>query len=129
MVTIANLQYGWTLFINPIDEKYHWGPAAIQVTFTIFIVTETWVAPIGGYLIDRFGPRVIVCGSGALVAIAWIINSVADSLILFYLAAVIAGLGAGPIFGATVGSALKWFPDRRGLATGLTAAGFGAGWR
>ena len=127
MVTIANLQYGWTLFINPIDEKYHWGRAAIQVTFTIFIVTETWLAPIGGYLIDRFGPRVIVCGSGAMVAIAWIINSVADSLILFYLAAVIAGLGAGPIFGATVGNALKWFPDRRGLATGLTAAGFGAG--
>src|SRR5437016_8994454 len=84
MVTIANLQYGWTLFINPIDEKYHWGRAAIQVTFTIFIVTETWVSPIGGYLIDRFGPRVIVCGSGALVAIAWIINSVADSLVLLY---------------------------------------------
>jgi hypothetical protein len=127
LVTIANLQYGWTLFINPIDEKYHWGRAAIQVTFTILIVTETWVAPIAGYLIDRFGPRVIVCGSGALVAIAWIIKSFADSLLLFYLAAVIAGLGAGPIFAATVGNALKWFPDRRGLATGLTAAGFGAG--
>jgi MFS transporter, OFA family, oxalate/formate antiporter len=125
--TIANLQYGWTLFINPIEEKYHWGRAAIQVTFTILIVTETWVAPIAGYLIDRFGPRVIVCGSGALVATAWIINSVADSLVLFYLAALIAGFGAGPIFAATVGNALKWFPDRRGLATGLTAAGFGAG--
>ena len=127
MVTIANLQYGWTLFINPIDQKYHWGRAAIQVTFTIFIVTETWVVPLAGYLIDRFGPRAMVCGSGALVAIAWVINSVADSLTLFYLAAVIAGLGAGPIFGATVGNALKWFPDRRGLAAGLTAAGFGAG--
>jgi MFS transporter, OFA family, oxalate/formate antiporter len=127
LVTIANLQYGWTLFINPIDEKYHWGRAAIQVTFTILIVTETWVAPIAGYLIDRFGPRVIVCVSGALVALAWIVNSVADSLTLFYSAAVIAGFGAGPIFAATVGNALKWFPDRRGLATGLTAAGFGAG--
>jgi MFS transporter, OFA family, oxalate/formate antiporter len=127
MVTIANLQYGWTLFINPIDQKYHWGRAAIQVAFTIYIVTETWVVPFAGYLIDRFGPRVMVCGGGALVAIAWIINSVADSLTLFYLAAVIAGFGAGPIFGATVGNALKWFPDRRGLAAGLTAAGFGAG--
>ena len=85
------------------------------------------MAPIAGYLIDRFGPRVIVCGSGALVATAWIINSVADSLVLFYLAALIAGFGAGPIFAATVGNALKWFPDRRGLATGLTAAGSGAG--
>ena len=127
MVMIANLQYGWTLFINPIDQKYHWGRAAIQVAFTIFIVTETWVVPFEGYLIDRFGPRVMVCGSGALVAIAWVINSVADSLILLYVAAVIAGIGAGPIFGATVGNALKWFPDRRGLAAGLTAAGFGAG--
>jgi OFA family oxalate/formate antiporter-like MFS transporter len=68
MVTIANLQYGWTLFINPIDQKYHWGRAAIQVAFTIYIVTETWVVPFAGYLIDRFGPRVMVCGSGALVA-------------------------------------------------------------
>ncbi|MGC2826790.1 MAG: oxalate/formate MFS antiporter [Pseudolabrys sp.] len=127
MVTIANLQYGWTLFINPIDQKYHWGRAAIQVAFTIYIVTESWVVPFAGYLIDRFGPRVMVCGSGALIATAWVINSVADSLILLYIAAVIAGLGAGPIFGATVGNALKWFPDRRGLAAGLTAAGFGAG--
>ena len=127
LVMIANLQYGWTLFIEPIDQKYHWGRAAIQVAFTIYIVTETWLAPIGGYLIDRFGPRVMVCGGGALVAAAWVLNSVADSLWLFYVAAIVAGLGAGPIFGAAVGNALKWFPDRRGLATGLSAAGFGAG--
>jgi OFA family oxalate/formate antiporter-like MFS transporter len=127
MVMIANLQYGWTLFINPIDDKYQWGRAAIQVAFTIFIVTETWLQPVGGYLIDRFGPRVMVCIGGALVATAWAINSVADSLALFYLAAIITGLGASPIFGATVGNALKWFPDRRGLAAGLTSAGFGAG--
>ena len=127
MVTIANLQYGWTLFINPIDQKYHWGRAAIQVAFTIYIVTESWVVPVAGYLIDRFGPRIMVCCSGALVAIAWVIDSVANSLTLLYLAAIIAGCGAGPIFGATVGNALKWFPDRRGLAAGLTAAGFGAG--
>jgi OFA family oxalate/formate antiporter-like MFS transporter len=126
-VTIANLQYGWTLFIDPLDQKYHWGRAAIQVAFTIFIVTETWLAPISGYLVDRFGPRAMVCASGALVALAWVLNSLADSLALLYLAAFLAGLGAGPIFGATVGNALKWFPDRRGLATGLTAAGFGAG--
>src|SRR5258707_6067587 len=69
----------------------------------------------------------MVCIGGALVAIAWAINSVADSLPLFYLAAIITGLGASPIFGATVGNALKWFPDRRGLAAGLTSAGFGAG--
>src|SRR6266705_3868264 len=127
MVMIANLQYGWTLFVNPIEQKYHWGRAAIQVAFTIFVLTETWLVPIEGYLVDRFGPKVMVCGSGFLVAIAWMINAFADSLALLYLAAAIGGIGAGVIYGASVGNALKWFPDRRGLAAGLTAAGFGAG--
>jgi len=127
MVMIANLQYGWTLFVNPIDQKYHWGRAAIQVAFTIFVVTETWLVPIEGYLIDKFGPRIMICGSGALVAIAWMINAYASSLPLLYLGAAIGGIGAGVIYGGSVGNALKWFPDRRGLAAGLTAAGFGAG--
>ena len=127
MVMIANLQYGWTLFVNPIDQKYHWGRAAIQVAFTIFVLTETWLVPIEGYLIDKFGPRIMISGSGVLVAIAWVINSMADSLALLYLGAAIGGIGAGVIYGGSVGNALKWFPDRRGLAAGLTAAGFGAG--
>ena len=127
MVMIANLQYGWTLFVGPIDQKYHWGRAAIQVAFTIFVLTETWLVPIEGYLIDKFGPRIMICGSGVLVAIAWVINSVADSLFLLYLGAAVGGIGAGVIYGGSVGNALKWFPDRRGLAAGLTAAGFGAG--
>ncbi|HEY6859006.1 MAG TPA: oxalate/formate MFS antiporter, partial [Pseudolabrys sp.] len=127
MVMIANLQYGWTLFVGPIDQKYHWGRAAIQVAFTIFVLTETWLVPIEGYLIDKFGPRAMISGSGVLVAIAWVINSVADSLFLLYLGAAIGGIGAGVIYGGSVGNALKWFPDRRGLAAGLTAAGFGAG--
>ena len=127
MVMIANLQYGWTLFVNPIDQKYHWGRAAIQVAFTIFVLTETWLVPIEGYLIDKFGPRIMISGSGVLVAIAWVINSLADSLLLLYLGAAIGGIGAGVIYGGSVGNALKWFPDRRGLAAGLTAAGFGAG--
>ena len=127
MVMIANLQYGWTLFVGPIDQKYHWGRAAIQVAFTIFVLTETWLVPVEGYLIDKFGPRAMISGSGVLVAIAWVINSVADSLFLLYLGAAIGGIGAGVIYGGSVGNALKWFPDRRGLAAGLTAAGFGAG--
>ena len=127
MVMIANLQYGWTLFVNPIDQKYHWGRAAIQVAFTIFVLTETWLVPFEGYLIDKFGPRVMIGISGVLVAIAWVINALADSLLLLYLGAAIGGIGAGVIYGGCVGNALKWFPDRRGLAAGLTAAGFGAG--
>jgi OFA family oxalate/formate antiporter-like MFS transporter len=127
MVMIANLQYGWTLFVNPIDQKYHWGRAAIQVAFTLFVLTETWLVPFEGYLIDRFGPRVMIGISGGLVAIAWVVNAYADSLFLLYVGAAVGGLGAGVIYGGAVGNALKWFPDRRGLAAGLTAGGFGAG--
>ena len=127
LVMIANLQYGWTLFVGPIDAKYHWGRASIQVAFTIFVVLETWLVPVEGYLVDRFGPRWIVVIGGALCGIAWGLNSIADSLPMLYLAAAIAGLGAGAVYGTCIGNAVKWFPGRRGLAAGLTAAGFGAG--
>src|SRR6267378_4499467 len=127
MVMIANLQYGWTLFGGPIDAKYHWGRASIQVAFTIFVVLETWLVPIEGYLVDRFGPRWIVVIGGALCGIAWSINSVADSLPMLYFAAALGGIGAGGVYGTCIGNALRWFPGRRGLAAGLTAAGFGAG--
>ena len=127
MAMVANLQYGWTLFVNPMDAKYHWGRAAIQVAFTIFVVTETWLVPIEGYLVDRFGPRPVVLAGGVLVGLAWVMNSYADSLVMLYVAAAVGGVGAGAVYGTCVGNALKWFPDRRGLAAGLTAAGFGMG--
>jgi OFA family oxalate/formate antiporter-like MFS transporter len=127
MVMIANMQYGWTLFVTPIDQKYHWGRAAIQVAFSIFVITETWLVPIEGWFVDRFGPKIVVLIGGILVGIAWAMNSVADSLTFLYVAAAIGGVGAGAVYGTCIGNALKWFPDRRGLAAGLTAAGFGAG--
>ena len=127
MVMTANLQYGWTLFVTPIDNKYHWGRASIQVAFSIFVLAETWLVPFEGYLIDRFGPKLMVGIAGGLIAIAWVINAYAGSLTLLYAGAIVGGVGAGIIYGASVGNALKWFPDRRGLAAGLTAAGFGAG--
>jgi OFA family oxalate/formate antiporter-like MFS transporter len=127
MAMIANLQYGWTLFVNPIDAKYHWGRVSIQVAFSIFVLTETWLVPVEGWFVDRFGPRIIVLIGGVLVAIAWILNAIADSLTLLYVAAAVGGIGAGAVYGTCVGNALKWFPKRRGLAAGLTAAGFGAG--
>jgi len=124
---IANMQYGWTLFVNPINEKYQWGRAAIQVAFTIFVVTETWLVPVEGYLVDKYGPRPVVVAGGLLCAVAWALNSVASSLPVLYIAAAIGGVGAGAVYGTCVGNALKWFPTRRGLAAGITAAGFGAG--
>ena len=127
MAAVANLQYGWTLFVNPMDAKYHWGRASIQIAFTIFVVLETWLVPVEGYLVDRFGPRWIVAVGGVLCGIAWAINSVADSLPMLYFAAALAGIGAGGVYGTCIGNAVKWFPGRRGLAAGITAAGFGAG--
>src|SRR5271170_2358442 len=127
MAMIANLQYGWTLFVNPIDAKYHWGRAAIQVAFSIFVLTETWLVPVEGWFVDRFGPRLVVLIGGILVGIAWVMNALADSLTLLYIAAAIGGIGAGAVYGTSIGNALKWFPDHRGLCAGLTAAGFGAG--
>lgn len=127
MTMIANLQYGWTLFVNPIDEKYGWGRPAIQVAFTVFVLLETWLVPVEGWLVDRFGPRFVVVGAGVLVGLSWIMNASASSLPMLYAAAAVAGIGAGAVYGTCVGNALKWFPDRRGLAAGLTAMGFGAG--
>lgn len=127
MAMIANLQYGWTLFVDPIDAKNHWGRAAIQLAFTIFVVTETWLVPIEAWFVDKYGPSIVVMFGGVMISLAWVLNSYADSLTMLYAAAVIAGIGAGAVYGTCVGNALKWFPDRRGLAAGATAAGFGAG--
>jgi OFA family oxalate/formate antiporter-like MFS transporter len=127
MACVANLQYGWTLFVAPIDARFHWGRAAIQVAFSVFVFIETWLIPIEGYLVDRFGPRWVVIGGAALVALSWIVNSYADNLMLLYAGAALGGIGTGCVYGTCVGNALKWFPNRRGLAAGCTAAGFGAG--
>lgn len=131
MVLIANLQYAWTLFVNPMHQAHGWDIAGIQVAFSIFIATETWLTPIEGYIVDhlgpRVGPRLMITFGGVLVGIAWVINAYASSLEMLYVGAAISGVGAGAIYATCVGNSVKWFPDRRGLAVGLTAAGFGAG--
>jgi MFS transporter, OFA family, oxalate/formate antiporter len=127
MSMISNLQYGWTLFVGPIGDKYHWQRSAIQVAFTIFIMVETWLVPVEGYLVDRFGPKIVVVGASFLVGASWVLDSIAASLPMLYFAAVLGGIGAGCVYSTCIGNALKWFPDRRGLAAGLTAMGFGAG--
>ena len=130
MVMIANLQYGWTLFVNPIATKHGWSIAAIQLAFSIFIALETWLTPIEGWIVDQLGPRgpkIVVALGGILVGIGWVINAYAETLTALYLGAVVGGIGGGAVYATCVGLAVKWFPDRRGLAVGLTAAGYGAG--
>ncbi len=127
MALIANLQYGWTLFVSPLEAKNHWGLTAIQLSFSIFVVVETWLVPIEGWAVDKFGPRPVIAFGAILGGMGWVINSYADNLTMLYTGAVISGIGAGCVYGTCVGNALKWFPDKRGLAAGLTAAGFGAG--
>jgi OFA family oxalate/formate antiporter-like MFS transporter len=127
MASVANLQYGWTLFVLPIQQQWGWSKAEIQVAFSIFILLETWLVPFEGAIVDRIGPRWMVFTGGVCTFLAWYINSQAASLHMLYLGGAVAGIAGGAVYGTCIGNALKWFPDRRGLCGGLTAAGFGAG--
>lgn len=127
MVMIANLQYGWTFFVPDIQKKFGFDRAAIQWAFTLFVLFETWLVPVEGWFVDKYGPRLVILFGGALCAIGWVVDSYATTLTGFYIGQIIAGIGAGAVYGTCVGNALKWFPDKRGLAAGVTAAGFGAG--
>jgi MFS transporter, OFA family, oxalate/formate antiporter len=131
MVMIANLQYGWTLFVGPINKTQGWSREAIQFGYAVFIAMETWLTPIDGWIVDilgpKRGPKIMIAFGGLFVGVGWIINAAADSVTLLYLGCIISGIGGGAIYATAVGHAVKWFPDRRGLAVGLTAAGYGAG--
>jgi OFA family oxalate/formate antiporter-like MFS transporter len=131
MIMIANLQYGWTLFVGPMHTAHGWDVASIQLAFSIFVALETWLTPVEGWIVDKLGasrgPKLMVAFGGVMIAIGWIVESKADTLTMLYLGSVLAGIGGGAVYATAVGQAVKWFPDRRGLAVGLTAAGFGAG--
>lgn len=127
MVAAANIQYSWTLFVPEIQNAHGWSRASIQIAFTVFVVVQTWLTPIEGYFIDKYGPRVVVLVGGVFTGLSWIMNSYATSLTGFYVGAAIGGIGVGCVYATCVNSALKWFPDKRGLAVGLTAAGYGSG--
>jgi oxalate/formate antiporter len=127
MVAASNIQYSWTQFVPEIQKAHGWERAAIQTAFSIFVVVQTWSTPFIGHFIDRYGPRVLVLLGGALTGLAWVVNSYATSLSGFYVGSVVGGLGVGAVYATCINNALKWFPDRRGLAVGLTAAGYGSG--
>ncbi len=127
MVAVANFQYGWTLFVPPLQKHLRQEQAVIQVTFTVFVLLETWLVPFEGWLVDKFGPKRLVMLGGILAGLGWVGSGRAETVTALYLSYACAGLGAGVVYGTAIGSAMKWFPDHRGLAAGLTAAGFGAG--
>ncbi len=127
MVAASNIQYSWTLFVPEIQQAHGWTRAAIQTAFTIFVVVQTWGTPIVGYYVDKYGPRTVVVIGGLFVGLSWVMNSYASSLTEFYIGSVLGGIGVGAVYATCINNALKWFPDRRGLAAGLTAAGYGSG--
>lgn len=130
MVAVANFQYSWALFVLPLLGRFEeagWTKVDLQEAFTLFVLAQTWLVPVEGYLADRFGPHRLIVVGGVLAALAWVICSQTSSLTTLYAAQLLCGAGSGIVYGISMGSALKWFPDRRGLAAGLTAAAFGAG--
>lgn len=127
MVAAANIQYAWTLFVPEIQRTFGWERASIQIAFTIFVIVQTWLSPGIGYVIDKFGPSRVVLFGGFMTGLAWVINSYATSLSGFYLGSVAGGIGVGCVYSCSINNALRWFPDKRGLAVGLSAGAYGAG--
>ena len=127
MIMIANLQYAWTLFVQPMQGATGWKLSDIQFAFTLFILCQTWVQPLDGWLIDRLGPRGFISAAGVLCGVGWAGMGYATSLPMLYLLYCLAGTGAAFVYSGSIGSALKWFKEGRGLASGIMAAGFGGG--
>lgn len=128
MVAVANFQYSWTLFVPHITKRYDWTEPNVQLAFYFFFVpAQTWLVPLYGYLADRFGPRRLVISGGVLAGLGWCISAAASSIPILCVGQLLSGCGSGIVYSISMGNALKWFPDRRGLAAGLTAAAFGAG--
>ena len=127
MIMIANLQYSWTLFVKPVQTGTGWKLSDIQWAFTLFILFQTWVQPIQGWLIDRMGPRIFTSLAAVLCGIGWGGLGMATSIPMFWALYILAGIGAALVYGGCIGSALKWFTDRRGMAAGIIAGGYGGG--
>jgi MFS transporter, OFA family, oxalate/formate antiporter len=127
MIMIANLQYAWTLFVKPLQHNTGWSLSDIQWAFTLFILCQTWVQPLEGWLIDRMGQRIFISAAGVLCGAGWAGLGYAKTLPMLYGLYAAAGIGAALVYSASIGSALKWFSERRGLASGIMAAGFGGG--
>jgi OFA family oxalate/formate antiporter-like MFS transporter len=128
MMAISSPQYVWTLFTKPLSTELGVAPAALQVTFSLLIVLQTFFSPFQGWLVDKFGPKLLIGAGGVLSGLSWVLASYASSLTTLYLTyGLIGGLGTGIVYVGVVGQMVGWFPDRRGFAAGVVAAGYGMG--
>ncbi len=128
MMAISSPQYVWTLFTKPLGTSLNASAAAIQVTFSILIVLQTFFSPFQGWLVERFGPRLLIAAGGALTGLSWVLASQVTSLYGLYATyGLLGGLGTGIVYIGVVGQMVGWFPDRRGFAVGVAAAGYGIG--
>jgi oxalate/formate antiporter len=128
MMAISSPQYVWTLFTGPLNQKLGTTLAELQWTFSLLIILQTWCSPLQAYLVDRFGPRLLISVGALMSGGGWVLSSYVDNIwALYFTYGVICGFGTGIIYVGIIGLMVRWFPDRRGLATGLAAAGYGFG--
>ncbi len=128
MMAIASPQYVWALFTKPLGARLGAAAAAIQVTFSLLIVIQTFLAPPQGWLVDRFGPRLLISVGALLSGLSWVLAGQTSSLTGLYLSyGLIGGIGTGIVYIGVVGQMVAWFPERRGFAAGAVAAGYGMG--
>jgi oxalate/formate antiporter len=128
MMAISSPQYVWALFTGPLTKELNATLAEVQVTFSLLIVLQTFLSPLQGYLIDRFGPRLLLSAGAVLTGASWVLAAGVNSLLGLYLTyGVLGGIGTGIIYVGVVGMMVQWFPDKRGLASGMVAAGYGFG--
>jgi MFS transporter, OFA family, oxalate/formate antiporter len=128
MMAISSPQYTWTLFTGPLNQKLRTTLAELQWTFSLLIVLQTWFSPFQAYLVDRFGPRLLISVGAIMSGGSWVLAALSDNLWALYLTyGVIGGFGTGIIYVGIIGLMVRWFPDRRGLTAGLAAAGYGFG--
>jgi MFS transporter, OFA family, oxalate/formate antiporter len=128
MMAISSPQYVWTLFTGPLNQKLGTTLAQLQWTFSLLIILQTWLSPFQAYLVDRFGPRLLIAIGALLSGGSWVLSAWVDNIwALYFTYGVLGGFGTGIIYVGIIGLMVRWFPDRRGLATGLAAAGYGFG--
>jgi OFA family oxalate/formate antiporter-like MFS transporter len=128
MMAISSPQYVWTLFTKPFQDGLGATLPAVQITFSIVIVLQTWLSPLQGYLVDRFGPRLLIALGCVLSGLGWILSAWVTGLLGLYLTyGLFCGIGTGIVYVGIIGLMVRWFPDRRGFATGMVAAGYGFG--